>query len=160
MPPEKQTDIHPVRRAVVRSFLIVEDVVYIGLAALLAISALALLAGAFANTFQSLWNHSLGTQIVVLLDQILLVLLIIELLYTVQVSFREHRLLAEPFVVVALIAAIRRVLVITAEISKVAESNEVTFRHAVWELALLTGMILVFVGSLIMLQKQTRNREP
>jgi len=160
MPPEKQTDIHPVRRAVVRSFLIVEDVVYIGLAALLAISALALLAGAFANTFQSLWNHSLGTQIVVLLDQILLVLLIIELLYTVQVSFREHRLLAEPFVVVALIAAIRRVLVITAEISKVAESNEVTFRHAVWELALLTGMILVFVGSLILLQKQTRNREP
>jgi len=160
MPPEKQTDIHPVRRAVVRSFLIVEDVVYIGLAALLAISALALLAGAFANTIQSLWNHSLGTQIVVLLDQILLVLLIIELLYTVQVSFREHRLLAEPFVVVALIAAIRRVLVITAEISKVAESNEVTFRHAVWELALLTGMILVFVGSLIMLQKQTRNREP
>jgi len=160
MPPEKQTDIHPVRRSVVRSFLIVEDVVYIGLAALLAISALALLAGAFANTFQSLWNHSLGTQIVVLLDQILLVLLIIELLYTVQVSFREHRLLAEPFVVVALIAAIRRVLVITAEISKVAESNEVTFRHAVWELALLTGMILVFVGSLIMLQKQTRNREP
>jgi len=160
MPPEKQTDIHPVRRAVVRSFLIVEDVVYIGLAALLAISALALLAGAFANTFQSLWNHSLGTQIVVLLDQILLVLLIIELLYTVQVSFREHRLLAEPFVVVALIAAIRRVLVITAEISKVAESSEVTFRHAVWELALLTGMILVFVGSLIMLQKQTRNREP
>jgi uncharacterized membrane protein (DUF373 family) len=160
MPPEKQTDIHPVRRAVVRSFLIVEDVVYVGLAALLAISALALLAGAFANTFQSLWNHSLGTQIVVLLDQILLVLLIIELLYTVQVSFREHRLLAEPFVVVALIAAIRRVLVITAEISKVAESNEVTFRHAVWELALLTGMILVFVGSLIMLQKQTRNREP
>jgi uncharacterized membrane protein (DUF373 family) len=160
MPPEKQTDIHPARRAVVRSFLIVEDVVYIGLAALLAISALALLAGAFANTFQSLWNRSLGTQIVVLLDQILLVLLIIELLYTVQVSFREHRLLAEPFVVVALIAAIRRVLVITAEISKVAESNEVTFRHAVWELALLTGMILVFVGSLIMLQKQTRNREP
>jgi len=160
MPPEKQTDIHPVRRAVVRSFLIVEDVVYIGLAALLAISALALLAGEFANTFQSLWNHSLGTQIVVLLDQILLVLLIIELLYTVQVSFREHRLLAEPFVVVALIAAIRRVLVITAEISKVAESSEVTFRHAVWELALLTGMILVFVGSLIMLQKQTRNREP
>jgi len=160
MPPEKQTDIHPVRRAFVRSFLIVEDVVYIGLAALLAISALALLAGAFANTFQSLWNHSLGTQIVVLLDQILLVLLIIELLYTVQVSFREHRLLAEPFVVVALIAAIRRVLVITAEISKVAESSEVTFRHAVWELALLTGMILVFVGSLIMLQKQTRNREP
>ena len=160
MPPEKQTDIHPVRRAVVRTFLVLEDVVYVGLAALLALSALALLASAFASTFYALWNRSLSGEIVSLLDQILLVLLIIELLYTVQVSFREHKLLAEPFVVVALIAVIRRVLVITAEISKVTESNEVTFRHAMWELTLLTTMILVLVGSLLMLQKETRNREP
>lgn len=159
MPPEKPTEIHPARRAVIRTFLFIEDVVYVGLAALLALAALALLAGAFITGFQSLWNHALGTQVVVLLDQILLVLLIIELLYTVQVSFREHRLLAEPFVVVALIAVIRRVLVITAEIAKVAETDEVTFRHATWELGLLTVMILVLVGSLIMLQKQTRNRE-
>ena len=142
-----------------RFFLIVEDVVYIALATILALSALALLAGAFAAMFHSLWNRSLPGEIVGLLDQILLVLLIIELLYTVQVSFREHRLLAEPFVVVALIAVIRRVLVITAEISKVSETNEITFRHAMWELGLLTAMILVLVGSLIMLQKQVRNRE-
>src|SRR5712671_7310314 len=154
MPPEKQTDIHPVRRAVVRSFLIVEDVVYIGLAALLAISALALLAGAFANTFQSLWNHSLGTQIVVLLDQILLVLLIIELLYTVQVSFREHGLLAEPFLVVALIAAIRRVLILTAQVSQLPEAGGAVFKQTIVELSLLTVMVLAFVGSLILLQRQ------
>lgn len=160
MPPEEQRDIHPVRRAAVRSFSIIEGIVYVSLAVLLTLFALALLAGAFITAFHSLWSWSLSDQIVGLLDQILLVLLIVELLYTVQVSFREHRLLAEPFLVVALIAVIRRVLVITAEISKVAESNEVTFRHAMWELALLTAMILVLVGSLIMLQKQTRNREP
>jgi uncharacterized membrane protein (DUF373 family) len=160
MPPEKHADIHPVRRAVARSFSFIEDVVYVGLAVLLALSALALLTGAFVALGHSFWNRSLSGEIVQLLDQILLVLLIIELLYTVQVSFREHRLLAEPFVVVALIAVIRRVLVITAEISKVAETNEVTFRHSMWELTLLAGMILVLVGSLIMLQQQTRNREP
>ena len=87
------------------------------------------------------------------LDQILLVLLIIELLYTVQVSFREHGLLAEPFLVVALIAVIRRVLVITAEIAKLPESSDNVFRHAMWELGVMTAMILVLVGSLIMLQK-------
>jgi len=54
-------------------------------------------------------------QIISVLDQVLLTPLIIELLYTVQVSFREHGLLAEPFLVVALIAAIRRILVLTAK---------------------------------------------
>jgi uncharacterized membrane protein (DUF373 family) len=40
----------------------------------------------------------------------LLILLIVELLYTVQVSFREHAVMPEPFLLVGLIAAIRRVL--------------------------------------------------
>src|SRR5438105_4677947 len=62
-------------------------------------------------------------------------------------------LLAEPFLVVALIAVIRRVLVITAEIAKLPESSDNVFRHAMWELGVMTAMILVLVGSLIMLQK-------
>jgi len=35
------------------------------------------------------------------LDQLLLILMLIEILYTVQVSFREHVLVPEPFVLVA-----------------------------------------------------------
>ncbi len=35
-----------------------------------------------------------------LLDQILLILMVLEILYTVQVSFREHVLSPEPFLVV------------------------------------------------------------
>ena len=41
--------------------------------------------------------------------------MIVEILYTVQVSFREHALIPEPFLIVGLIAGIRRVLVLTAE---------------------------------------------
>jgi hypothetical protein len=81
-------------------------------------------------------------------------LLVVELLYTVQVSFREHGLVAEPFLVVALIAVIRRVLVLTAEVPKLPEAGEYVFRHAMLELALLSVMIVVLVGSLIFLQKQ------
>jgi uncharacterized membrane protein (DUF373 family) len=91
-------------------------------------------------------------QAVGILDQFLLILLIIELLYTVQVSFREHGLKAEPFLVVALIATIRRVLILTAEVAKLPEQT--VFLRTMLELALLTVMILVLVGSLIMLQKQ------
>lgn len=75
-----------------------------------------------------------------------------------QVSFREHGLLAEPFLVVALIAVIRRILVLTAEIPKLPEAGETVFKHYMYELAVLTVMVLVLVGSLVMLQKHARER--
>jgi len=144
---------HPVRQAVVQTLSSVEDLVYVGLGLLLTIAALTLLIIALKSMVFALWNHALGGQIVNLLDQILLILLVIELLYTVQVSFRERGLIAEPFLVVSLIAVIRRILVLAAEVPKLPEAGEVVFRHAMLELGVLTVMVLVLVGSLIMLQK-------
>ena len=40
-----------------------------------------------------------------LLDRILLILMIVEVMSTVQVSFREHARVPEPFVIVGLVAA-------------------------------------------------------
>lgn len=134
----------------------VEDLVYVGLGLLLTIAALTLLVTTLKSVALALWNHALGGQVVNLLDQILLILLVIELLYTVQVSFREHGLIAEPFLVVALIAVIRRILVLTAEVPKLAEAGEAAFRHAMVELGVLTVMVLVLVSSLIMLQKYAK----
>jgi len=131
----------------------VEDLVYVGLGLLLTIAAVTLLLIALKSVVVTLWNHALGGQIVNILDQILLILLVIELLYTVQVSFRERGLIAEPFLVVALIAVIRRILVLTAEVARLPEAGEVVFRHAMLELGVLTVMVMVLVGSLIMLEK-------
>jgi uncharacterized membrane protein (DUF373 family) len=137
----------------------VEDIVYAGLGVLLSVVAFALLFAALKNFASVLLARSLSGQIVALLDQLLLILLIIELLYTVQVSFREHGLLVEPFLVVALIAVIRRILVLTAELSKLPEAGGVVFSHALLELALLTAMVLVLVAALIALQRQTKQRQ-
>ena len=49
-----------------------------------------------------------------LLDQILLILLIVGLLYTVQVSLRGQALAPEPFLLGGLISVIRRVLILFA----------------------------------------------
>lgn len=151
-----QGDIHPTRRSVVRAFSLVEDIVYVGLGVVLAVSAVALLAATLKSVGYALWNRALGGEITSALDQILLVLLIIELLYTVQVSFREHGLLVEPFLVVALIAVIRRILVITAELTKLPESGQPVFQRAMFELGILSAMIVVLVGSLILLQRQKK----
>src|SRR5207253_522851 len=89
-----------------------------------------------------------------LLARLLLVLLIVELLYTIQVSFREHTLVPEPFLLVGLISAIRRVLVLTAEVGELRDMTEETFQHFVIELGVLTVLIVALALALLLLRKQ------
>src|SRR5262245_16814216 len=99
-------------------------------------------------------SANLPQKIVRLLDQSLLILMIVEILYTLQVSFREHTLVAEPFLIVGLIAPIRRVLILTAEFSKPTEISEAAFHNVMFELGVLTVLILALVFSLFMLMRQ------
>jgi uncharacterized membrane protein (DUF373 family) len=80
----------------------------------LAVAALVLLVIVALSLGQAIMSANLTQKIVRLLDQSLLILMIVEILYTLQVSFREHTLVAEPFLIVGLIAAIRCVLILTA----------------------------------------------
>jgi hypothetical protein len=130
---------------------VVEDVVYIGLGLLLAGCSLALLVSGLINFGQNLIAGSLTTNIVALLDRVLLILLVVELLYTVQVSFREHALMPEPFLLIGLIAGIRRVLLLTAELAQMFEKSEVVFQHFIMELLALTVLIVALVISLVVL---------
>lgn len=76
-----------------------------------------------------------------LLDDVLLVLIVVEIVYTVVLSLRAHRLVAQPFIVVGLIAVIRRILFVFTPGSGINASPS--------ELAILIGMVGVFVASLI-----------
>ena len=143
-----------VREWVARAFTRVEDLVYVSLGVLLAASALALLIHAVLTFGQAVMAGDVAGRLVAILDQLLLVLMIVEILYTVQVSFREHALVPEPFLVVGLIAAIRRVLVITAELSDLIDRNPDQFHAALLELGLLTVMILALVGALGILRRR------
>ncbi len=76
-----------------------------------------------------------------LLDDVLLVLIVVEIVYTVVLSLRAHRLVAQPFIVVGLIAVIRRILFVFTPGSGINASTS--------QLAILIGMVAVFVASLI-----------
>jgi len=141
----------PTRSWIARAFTAVEDVVYLGLGILLALSAGVLLIQAILRTGRSLLAGTFARDFTVLLDRMLLILLIVELLYTVQVSFREHTLMPEPFLLVGLIAAIRRVLLLTAEFG---HSQNASAGHLLlWELGVLTVLILALALSLSLLRK-------
>ena len=139
---------------IARSFTHVEDVLYVALGVLLAAGALVLLADATLTFVANLIAGTLPGRMVSLLDRVLLVLMFAEILYTVQVSFREHALVPEPFLIVGLIAAVRRILVTTAEFARTIEQGGELFRNAMIELAVLTVMVVALVASLLMLRRR------
>ena len=77
--------------------------------------------------------------------------MIVEILYTVRVSFRTQVLSAEPFLIVALIAAVRRILLISVETAYVPEK----FTIHMLEIGILGALILVFVLAIILLRRNS-----
>lgn len=145
---------------IARGFSGVEDLVYIGLGLLLAGSAIVLLVSTFMSFGQSLLSGQITSNIIRLLDQILLILLVVEVLYTVQVSFREHAVMPEPFLLVGLIAAIRRVLILTAELGQPGVTGSLVQRFLT-ELGVLTLLIVAIAVSLRVLgRRDTINVAP
>jgi hypothetical protein len=155
-PPEGISEV--TRALIARGFTAIEDIVYVGLGLLLGASAIVLLISGVISFAHDLVAGTFTITAVGLLDRILLILLIVELLYTVQVSFRTHALLPEPFLLVGLIAAIRRVLVLTAEFGHVTERTDAMFKNFFVELTVLTGLILAVSISLVLVRK--RNQDP
>lgn len=146
------TNTSRTRTIIARVFSAVEDVVYIGLGVLLAGIAIDLLVVAVIHFGGGILSGELQSEIIPLLDRILLILLIVELLYTVQVSFRLHAVTPEPFLLVGLIAAIRRVLILTAEFGHATGQAPPT--QLVPELAVLSALLVAIALSLFVLRRK------
>ena len=80
----------------------------------------------------------------ILLDRVLLVLILVEIVYTVVLSLRAHRLVAQPFIVVGLIAVVRRILFVLTPGSTAVSTSE---------LALLIAMVAVFIAGLVVVSR-------
>jgi hypothetical protein len=140
---------------IARWFSRVEDAVYVALAVILAGLAVALVVDGALSFVQALLANELSARVALILDRLLLILMVVEILYTVQVSLREHTLVPEPFLVVALIAAVRRILVLTAEFSELLSRGGDAFRNAMIELGVLTSLVLALVVALALLRRRT-----
>jgi uncharacterized membrane protein (DUF373 family) len=131
-----------------------EDAVYAVAAVLLAGTALYVLGSAALVLLSALIGRQGGMEpVLTVLDQILVGLIFVELFYTVRLSIREHALAVEPFLAVALIATVRRILVITAEEQRIIEGNLEAFQRLVLELALLAGLVLVLSVAFLLLRR-------
>jgi uncharacterized membrane protein (DUF373 family) len=136
-----------------------EGVIYSILWVLLFIAALATTANAGKMLWKGLGHWVMATDTLLVLDQLLVVLMLVEILHTVRISIHSHYLITEPFLVVGLIASIRRVLVITLEAANLMQGgtwsieNANLFRASMIELALLGLLILILVFSITLLRR-------
>src|ERR1700684_3674042 len=101
-----------------RTFLRIEVFAYLVLGLLLALTALLGIGSAAVSLWQDVPAHIHANSLVRAIDRLLFVLMVVEILHTVRVSFRSGTLVCEPFLIVGLIASLRRVLVITLESSQ------------------------------------------
>jgi len=135
--------------------------IYSALGILLLGGALVGLAGS-ANLLWIAATNWMGIEpVFVLIDRLLFVLMLVEILHTVRISLRWHKLVVEPFLIVGLIASIRRVLVMMLQAETLTSNwtgeGEAKFRAAMIELAVLSLVIAVLVGAICLMR---RHRTP
>jgi hypothetical protein len=86
----------------------------------------------------------------------------VELLHSVGASIKQGAVVAEPFFVVAIIACIRRILVITLGTSQITKPGDWTplnaslFKASMIELGMLALLLLVLVGAIYVMRRMDR----
>ncbi|MHC2104963.1 MULTISPECIES: phosphate-starvation-inducible PsiE family protein [unclassified Methylobacterium] len=147
-------------------FLHTEHAIYAALGLLLAVTALVALIEATGLTWEALRSLGGATQILEVIDRLLFLLMLIEILHTVRVSMRSGKLTCEPFLIVGLIASIRRVLVITLQSSEITHAKDwspekqALFNASMIELGVLAGLILTMVLAIFMLHRARDDGRP
>jgi uncharacterized membrane protein (DUF373 family) len=137
----------------------VERYTYIAVGGLLVVAVVIALAGAVALLWHGALDWTNTSPVFEVVDRLLFILMLVEIMHTVSASIRTGGLTVEPFLVVGLIASIRRVLVITLETSEAmrghAWSDTVSeqFHASMIELGVLGGLILVMVSSIFLLHR-------
>jgi hypothetical protein len=164
MPTQDATEVETtkIRILATKAFLRLEVLAYIILGLMLALTALIGIGHAGASLWASMHDIDNAQLIIITIDRLLFVLMLVEILHTVRDSFRSGTLVCEPFLIVGLIASIRRVLSITLQASQANQvgnwspETEALLHATTVELVVLGGLILVMVVSICLLRYSKR----
>ena len=133
-----------------------ETAVYIGIAVFLVVTAVALLVDV-ARKVPELFGENVADTAVSVLDTLLLVFIVIELLYAVRITVERRELIAEPFLLVGIIASIKEIVVLSVKAAEVV-GDDSTFSDSLWEIGVLGALVLVFGVTALLLRR--KEREP
>ena len=134
-----------------------ESVVLVLIGVALVLVAILLLYSSMDDLWQATrgGTASIEHKAVEILNTILLVMMTMEIVYTVAISLKSHTLNAEPFLIIGAIAGIRRMLVITAT-STDAEHDSDRFYNTLVELGLLALTVIAMAVAIWILRYSYR----
>jgi len=135
----------PYKRVVSGTLDAFERIAYVAIALALSVPIVMLVFSTAVSMLEVSEVGVLETSLTVL-DRVLLAFIFVELIDTVRVTVRERGIfIAEPFLLVGLIAVVRRILLLTAEIER-ASAEE--FQNMLIELGVMTGLVIVLTVAL------------
>src|SRR6201991_591115 len=132
-----------------------EDAVYWAIALVLIIGSVALLIAQF-NTLLRLRNSSVNVVMIEILDGLLLIFIFVELLYAVRSCLRSREIVAEPFLIVGILAGIKEIVVLSVEAAALLDKGP-DFSRAVVEIGVLGGVVLVLALAAFVLRERRRD---
>jgi uncharacterized membrane protein (DUF373 family) len=93
------------------------------------------------------------------LDGLLLVFILLELLAGVRATMKEKKLVAEPFLIVGIIASIKEIVILTLESKEIYETENAAFDNAMIEIGVLAGVILLLSFASYLVRRKEREPE-
>lgn len=133
----------------------VERIVYYG-AALFLLGTIGLIFFSAAESFLRITEIDALQVSLEVLDKVLLIFIFAELLGTITTIVRENEVRAEPFLLIGLIAVVRRILAVTISIERSLGTPE--FEDLLYELGVLTLLVGALAGALYFLRRAERTR--
>jgi uncharacterized membrane protein (DUF373 family) len=133
----------------------VEDAVYWAIAVLLVAGSIGLLI-AQVNTLLGLRHAPASTVMLEMLDGLLLIFIFVELLYAVRTSLRSHEIVAEPFLIVGILACIKEIVVQSVDAAKLLHDGP-QFARAIVQTGVLGGLVLVLAAAAFILRERRRD---
>jgi hypothetical protein len=149
---------------------IAEDAIYVAIAVLLVAGALVLIVDASSELFHlsgigsgedGEGENSADVSVLAMLDRLLLVFVLVELIFAVRTTLSRREIVAEPFLIVGIIASIKEIILLSVEAANVLEGKPTTPEHADPELyilliGLLGVLVVVLAGSAVLLRVKER----
>ena len=132
-----------------------EDVVYWAIAVVLIIGSVALLVAQF-NTMLGLRSAPAKVVMLEVLDGLLLIFIFVELLYAVRSCLRSREIVAEPFLIVGILACIKEIVVLSVEAATLLKDGP-QFSRAIVEVAVLGVAVLVLAVAAYVLRERRRS---
>jgi uncharacterized membrane protein (DUF373 family) len=132
-----------------------ENVVYLVVAAILLLIAGVVLVEA-ARTFTRLGSADVSDVAAQVLDLLLLVFIVVELLFAVRTTLSRRELVAEPFILVGIIASLKEIVVLSVKAPDLLGKPE--FADMIWLIGILTATIIILSLSGFLLRR--KEREP